>query len=258
MYPPKEAKMTIQPQGTAPYAPPKTVLDLIDRYRERGLSKPFDADVLGRASVPQSLIPRTLQALRLLDLIDEGGYPTDAFEDLARASKEQYRERLEHLVRHVYADVFMYYNPEVDGAETIRDVFRSYNPRGQKDRMVTLFLGLCEAAGIIEAIPKRQPGPKRSASRGTRAPTSGKSAKSRSARGGTSSDLDELTAALGRAPLLAGLLAELPAPGTPLTGAQRSRYVILFGTLLDFYHPVSDAEMMVESGAAEEVEQGEG
>ena len=46
----------------------RAILDLIERYRERGLTSPINADVLARAGIPTSLIPRTVQALQTLDL----------------------------------------------------------------------------------------------------------------------------------------------------------------------------------------------
>lgn len=148
--------MPLVQNGGAPYAPVATVLEVITRYRDRGLQTPFTADVLTRAGVTEGLAPRTLQSLRLLDLINEQGEPTEEFERLRQAPTDEFPQRLEALIRMVYADVFQFADPSVDNQERVADAFRQYTPAGQRGRMVTLFLGLCQEAGIIEESPVRR------------------------------------------------------------------------------------------------------
>src|SRR6266436_3650546 len=71
----QEAVLAVTADKPAPYATTSAILDIIGRYRNRGLPSPVNADVLARASIPGSLIPRTLQALVTLDLINEAGNP---------------------------------------------------------------------------------------------------------------------------------------------------------------------------------------
>ena len=47
--------MAIQADGTAPYAPAGTIIEIVERFRNHGLAEPFDTDVLERAGVPASL-----------------------------------------------------------------------------------------------------------------------------------------------------------------------------------------------------------
>src|SRR5436309_12483371 len=117
--------MAITPNGNAPYAPVKNVLDAINLYRERG-THPFNAQLLMRIGVSEGNVGRTLQALRLLDLIGEDGEPLEALEQLRRASIEEYRSSLEQVVRAAYHDVFQVVDPATDPPAAIDDAFRFY------------------------------------------------------------------------------------------------------------------------------------
>jgi Family of unknown function (DUF5343) len=140
--------MAIQPNGVAPYAPPKAVIDIITTYRDRDMRKPFDVGVLMQAGVSESLAPRTLQALKILDIIDSEGNPTPIFEKVVRSSEQEFRDGLADHFSQAYADVFSFADPATNDLGRLRDAFRGYSPRGQQERMITLFLGLLEFAGV--------------------------------------------------------------------------------------------------------------
>lgn len=141
--------MALQHDGSAPYAPPATIIEFLGAYRSRSIPTPITGAVLERVGVTASLIPRVTQTLRLLDLLTEDGQPTPALEELRKAPEAELRDRFAALLRAVYADVFQYVDPATDPAEKVTDQFRHYEPRGQLKRMVTLFLTLCEFAGIL-------------------------------------------------------------------------------------------------------------
>jgi hypothetical protein len=145
----------------APYAPASSIVDLIERYRNRGLPSPVNADVLLRAGISQSLVSRTLYALQVLDLIDEQGAPTKTFEGIRLAPEAEYKQRLSEWLQGAYADVLKFVDPTADDETKVRDAFRSYQPMGQQSRMITLFLGLLAAAGMT-AERQRSSQPRRS------------------------------------------------------------------------------------------------
>jgi hypothetical protein len=226
--------MPIRTGGQAPYAPPQTVLALIRSYRNRGLQTPFSSDVLQRAGVPESLVARTLQSLRLLDLVDEHGDPAPEFEGLRRAGQAEYPERLAAIIRAVYAEVFQYVDPAEDDEGKVRDAFRAYEPLGQLTRIVRLFYALCEEAKIIPE-GKRKAAPVAGA-RPSRPQRSTAAERGRQRTGGRHQD-DAPTPPppdVAIPPAIAGLLAALPKNGTGWTRATRDRFLATFTAVLDF------------------------
>lgn len=231
--------MAVRADGPVPYAPRAAVLGIIDRYRDRGLQSPFTQDVLLRAGVSESLVPRTLQALKLLDLVDGEGVPTVHMEGLRRASTEEFPERLGDVLRASYADVFAYVDPAEDSIERISDAFRSYTPSGMRDRAVSLFIGLCERAGIRPEAARREPVPKSRSARSAapaRRTANGSTSTSRPAQSKreTFHSPDDLP------PALLGLLRQLPKAWTKL---DRDRFITAFEATLDYCVPqVPDQE----------------
>jgi hypothetical protein len=144
----------IEQDGTAPYAPIGAVMTVIDAYRNRPVPTPITVEVAKRIGIPDSLTHRTVQALKLLDLLDGEGNPTTAFEDLRKAGEDEFRDRLAEVVRGAYADLFAYRDPTTDDPTKIVDAFRAYKPHSMRNQMARLFLGLCEEAGIITAKPQ--------------------------------------------------------------------------------------------------------
>jgi Family of unknown function (DUF5343) len=235
-----EAAMPVTRDKPAPYTAPSAILEVIGRYRSRGLTTPIDKEVLGRAGVSGGLLPRTLQSLQALDLIDEKGMPTSTLEALRLAPEVEYKKRLEDWLKGTYADVFAFVDPTKDDAARVRDAFRSYQPIGQQDRMVTLFEGLCVAAGLMAekaARPGRPPTTPQQRATVKRIVTERfKDAPRYSSR----------TTSSGVPAPLAGLLASLPADGEGWTKEARERFMATFGTVLDFCFPIVKPEK--ESG----------
>jgi Family of unknown function (DUF5343) len=142
--------MAIVHEGPAPYAPIAHVLRAIEYYREKAPAS-LSKELLVRLGFPEAYANRTLRALRLFDLIDEDGTPTPAFKELRLAGTDEFQQRLEQVVRTAYAEVFEVVDPASDSDTAIRDAFRYYDPAAQRDKMAVLFMGMCEAAGIIDS-----------------------------------------------------------------------------------------------------------
>lgn len=229
--------MAVTANSPAPYAPAAAILDIIDRYRNRGLQKPFTPEVLGRAGITDSLIARVLYALRALDLNDEAGNPTETLEELARCPEAEFKPKLAAWIRAAYADVFAFIDAG-DSEEAIRDAFRNYNPRGQQPRMVTLFIGLCRAAGLRSDDKESEPRRRIVARR----PTTGQflAAKRQPVRTRTPDPAPIAGAHLP--PVLAGLLASLPEQSKGWTKDARSSFLKTFEAVLDFCYPVREPE----------------
>jgi hypothetical protein len=236
--------MPVTRDQPGPYAPPSAILALVERHRNKGLPNPVDAEVLGRAGIPDSLINRTLQALQALDLITESGAPSEVLEGIRVAPEAEYKQRLTEWLNGAYADALAFVDPATDDEVAIRDAFRSYKPVGQQGRMVTLFMGLFAAAGVMperaKAVAGKKPvngagGGKLRMAATTTSATRPSARRQQSYGGGGTGDGAQLS---GFPPALAGLLQSLPKDGEGWTQAKRDRFQNAFGVMLDFCFPI--------------------
>ncbi|MCW2367496.1 hypothetical protein M2341_002943 [Sphingobium sp. B7D2B] len=245
--------MPVTVDQPAPYAPASAILELIERHRNKGLPPVVDADVLARAGISDSLIPRTLQALKTLDLLTDDGRPSEVFEGIRLAPTAEYQQRLSEWLNGAYADALSYVDPTTDDEVAMRDAFRKYIPTGQQGRMVTLFMGLFTAAGVMPPRAKALPPPKRTAqaSGATKSKPGISNSQRTSVRalsGQRQPPQDMRTPAFPGSvpPAIAGLLASLPANGR-WTQAQRDKFMTAFPVMLDFaFEIVSEAETVAD------------
>jgi hypothetical protein len=238
--------MAVSKESPGPYAPTSTIMDFVSRYRDRGLATPITTEVLLRAGVAESLAPRVMAALVTLELITEDGQPTETLEQLRRAPEADFKVRLGAWLTGVYNDVFSFVNPDAD-EQSIRDAFRSYNPVGQQTRMVSLFIGLCRAAGLRKdeqsAAPRTTPRPV------TRKPAVGNmqgKARMTLKSSGTMHNATPGTTKHAQipglpAPLVA-LLSKLPAEGAMWTQAERNKFEQAFKAMLDFSYEIGEQQ----------------
>jgi len=138
----------------APYASIGNVISVIRRYRDYGTPKIIDLTEMQKAGVSEGNASRTLVTLRFLGLIEENGEPSPLFLQLNKARSDEYSKVLGDIVRNAYTEIFNILNPEVANDIEINDAFRGFSPSKQRDRMASLFLGLCKEAGIISGEPE--------------------------------------------------------------------------------------------------------
>lgn len=146
-----------------PYAPPSAVVGVIRRYRNRGLADPVTTATLQQVGVSAGNAARTLQALKFLGLVDDEGHTTNTFKRLGQANPTEYPPTLAEILRGVYHPIFNHVDPSQDDIEDIEHAFWGFEPKGQRNRMMTLFLGLGFEAGIVpeDKAPKVQSQPRR-------------------------------------------------------------------------------------------------
>lgn len=143
--------MALAENGKAPYAPVSAVMLMIELFREKSIPLPITAAAIHRAGVEESLARRTLATMKQLDLLDDDGNPTATFQKIKVAGPDKYQAVLQEWLQEAYKPIFTYCEPA--DTEKVSTQFRHYEPTGMRNRMVTLFLGLCAAAGLIEKMP---------------------------------------------------------------------------------------------------------
>lgn len=232
--------MAVTSEQSAPYPAPGVFIPLLDRNRERGLPNPLTGEHLQRLGVSDSLVPRTLQAFKTLDLIEEDGRHTAILDRLRRAPEAEYGPLMAEWLKGAYAHALDVIDPAASDEVAIRDAFRHYNPISMQKRMVSLFIALFEAAGVRPAAVKAA-APKKV----TPSPA-GVARQSRPVRGFRvvqprgSVERGSVSGApisSGLHPALAGLLASLPDSQQGWTQENRDRWYSAFGVVLDLAIP---------------------
>jgi hypothetical protein len=142
----------------APYAPPENVLRVFERIRKAGLPPKINSDYLRQLGVTEAIIPRASRALEFLGLTRDG-IPSDIAERIAVVPEAEWPAEFQGVLRTAYDEVFRVIDPETATRKAVDDAFRPMKPSGQRNRMVTLFLGLCQAAGFaVKEPPYQRPG----------------------------------------------------------------------------------------------------
>jgi hypothetical protein len=239
--------MAVTTDTPAPYAPASAVLDIINRYRSKGLPVPITGEILGRAGISASLTPRTLHALEVLDLIDEKGVPTSTLVGLQKAAEPDFKQRLTEWLDTAYADVRNFIDPADADETAIRDAFRSYKPVGQQRRMVTLFQGLYAFAGIIT---DKKVLPARTRPR-TVPPPKPRAASSNTQRGDAANPARKLPSLTTTSELpapLVGLLTSLPVSTGSWTKDDRDKFVTVFGSVIDYCFRIVEPQELDDAG----------
>jgi hypothetical protein len=227
-------------------------MGLIERHRNKGLPSPVDSDILVRVGISESLTPRTLRALHSLGLVTEDGTPSDVLEGIRLAAESDYQQHLVEWLKNAYAEVLEFVDPAIDDEIRIRDAFRNYKPTAQQSRMVSLFVGLFTAAGVI---PERQRQPARQTRQALApkqrpivklTPKSADANRRTETHGGNLGVVSGMSSDLP--PAIAGLLASLPKVGSGWTKERREAFHTTFGSVMDFCFPIMEQNDIGENG----------
>lgn len=225
--------MPVTSDKPAPYAPASTILDVINRYRSKGLPAPITRDVLVRAGIAETLTPRVLQSLETFDLIDADGKPTHTFDAIRKAPEAEYKQRVAEWLNAAYADALNFVDPAMATEVQVRDAFRGYVPIGQQDRMVSLFMGLYAHAGVRPEKPERPAQGRLQPTRRIVNPLPRQAARAAIER----KDAALTISSHGIPQPLLGLLSRLPSE-RGWTQADRDKFISTFSTVLDFCFPI--------------------
>ena len=142
-------KVTSMAENFAPYAAPINIREILRHFRHANLPNPLSGARLEEIGIPRSSTGVTLRALAFLNLIDAKGNLTAVFNQLHKATEDEYRIALAEILRKAYVRVFTVVDPAVDDKIKISQGFLVYEPSSQHLKMIRLFIGLCEEAGIV-------------------------------------------------------------------------------------------------------------
>lgn len=235
--------MPLEPGDKAPYTTVSALLTTLRWFRDKsGARNKIDADVLARAGVPDSLTSRTLRSLISLDLIDESGIPSGQWLEMASIrGEDEYVARFGEWLKDTYRELLSFADPSTDTYARVLQGFRGYEPSGQRQNMVALFLGLWKYAElpVSDDIVTQQAG-RDTATRSTAPKTRTLQKKPRdSTRSSETRKLSTYTPA-GIPPSVAGLLQDLPTQGSTWTTKERATWLVTFQVILDYAFPVDD------------------
>ena len=139
-----------------PYGPPATVLQVIHHFQQREVPETITDTQLGQIGVKPSILVSVKQALVFLNLLREDGTTTDNFKALRFANDDERRRLFQDLVIGAYSEIVAIADPATATRNQLFNAFRPYSPASQHDRMITLFLALCQEAGIKVSEAPRQ------------------------------------------------------------------------------------------------------
>lgn len=151
---------TLEAETTAPYGAPENIMRVIEKGRKSGLPPRVTPDYMVQLGIGEGMISRNLRTLEFLDLIDPfDGAPTKRFQELVVAADDEWQDVFKAALRESYDSIFRVVDPETDDRVKVLNAFRPMKPQSQWNRMVTLFLALCQAAGMnVKDAPSQRAG----------------------------------------------------------------------------------------------------
>jgi hypothetical protein len=130
------------------------MLILLGRIRKGWSPGLIDRGEMERAGITAGNAGRTLTTLQFLGLIDEDNNTTSTWKAIATSTTNDYPKVLEGVLKNAYSSIFeLHPNPAEATDIDIANAFAKSEPLNQRTRMVALFRGLCQEAGLIAGEP---------------------------------------------------------------------------------------------------------
>jgi hypothetical protein len=232
--------------ATPAYVSYKSFVRFINGLRDH-LPSRIDRSILaGMSGSGQSAL---IGSLEFLGLIDQGGKPQPALEDLIALSGAQYNAKLKELLTASYGFLF---EGGIDlkraTGSQVHEAFRKKNVQGSTAiKAIAFFLAAAKDAAIEVSKHVKPPG-------AIRSPTqrrAGQRGAGRLEDGGEEEDEDQGQG--GGAglpsdvhPALAGILMQLPPSGETLSKRDRDRFMKAFEAVLTLVYPTDDDDELLK------------
>jgi hypothetical protein len=141
-------------ENFAPYTSPGNILLILGRIKKGWVPNQIDRGEMIRAGITDGNANRTIAALEYFGLLNEDGKTTDTWKAIATSTSNDYPKVLEGILKNAYPTIFeLHPNPAEATDIEIADAFKKSEPYAQQGRMVSLFRGLCQEAGLIPGEP---------------------------------------------------------------------------------------------------------
>lgn len=158
-------------ENSAPYTSIGNMLLILGRIRKGWVPNQIDKGEMEKVGITASNANRTIAALEYLGLTNEDNRTTDTWKAIATSTTNDYPKVLEGILRNAYPSIFEIHPNPADATDVeIGNAFAKSEPLNQRGRMVSLFRGLCQEAGLIKGEPltrERKPTTKQTTQKAT-------------------------------------------------------------------------------------------
>jgi hypothetical protein len=141
------------------------VLAVIQFYRKRDVPASVTLTNLQQIGVTEALAPRTMTALKFLNLLHDDGTTSEQFRAIRYASDDDYQRVLTGILEAAYKEVLDHIDITKAGDRELNNAFIPFSPGGQRPRMITLFQALAKEAGWPLAVEPKASSPRPTAAK---------------------------------------------------------------------------------------------
>lgn len=222
------------------YVSYKAFIRFINGLRDGNLPSRIDRSILGGMSGSgQSSL---LGGLEFLGLIDAGGKPLPALEELVTLSGTHYNAKLKELLTTSYGFLFDGIDLKRATGSQVHEAFRKQNVQGSTAiKAIAFFLAAAKDAGIEISKHVKPPvttASRRTVQRGNVRPSEDEDEEEEQQNNGGGSFAPDVH------PALAGILLQLPTPGETLSKKDRDRFMKAFEAVLTLVYPTDEDDLL--------------